>query len=254
MTNPTNESEYQSSLNERSLLVFFSAIALGLFAAVLILPSWLPGLATSLAGTDPKAFWYLSRATAFVAMGMLWASMMLGVGITNKAARLWPGAPAAFALHEYFSLLGLAFAAFHGLILLGDHYSQYTLVQLLVPFAAGQYHPFWVGLGQLGFYAWAIITGSFYVRKSIGQKTWRVLHAPPRPDRGDGYWPRLGAGFLLDHRRQFPVPVHLPGGQQPGRKNREDAEKPRRVNQTRSHDFPFHENPWEGFFVFHRII
>jgi predicted ferric reductase len=176
MTNPTNESEYQSSLNERSLLVFFSAIALGLFAAVLILPSWLPGLATSLAGTDPKAFWYLSRATAFVAMGMLWASMMLGVGITNKAARLWPGAPAAFALHEYFSLLGLAFAAFHGLILLGDHYSQYTLVQLLVPFAAGQYHPFWVGLGQLGFYAWAIITGSFYVRKSIGQKTWRVLH------------------------------------------------------------------------------
>jgi predicted ferric reductase len=176
MTNPTNESEYQSALNERSLLVFFSAIALGLFAAVLILPSWLPGLATSLAGTDPKAFWYLSRATAFVAMGMLWASMMLGVGITNKAARLWPGAPAAFALHEYFSLLGLAFAAFHGLILLGDHYSQYTLVQLLVPFAAGQYHPFWVGLGQLGFYAWAIITGSFYVRKSIGQKTWRVLH------------------------------------------------------------------------------
>jgi predicted ferric reductase len=176
MTNPTNESEYQSAVNERSLLVFFSAIALGLFAAVLILPGWLPGLATSLAGTDPKAFWYLSRATAFVAMGMLWASMILGVGITNKAARLWPGAPAAFALHEYFSLLGLAFAAFHGLILLGDHYSHYNLVQLLVPFAAGQYHPFWVGLGQLGFYAWAIITGSFYVRKSIGQKTWRVLH------------------------------------------------------------------------------
>jgi predicted ferric reductase len=176
VTNHTDQPEYQSVLDERSLLVFFSALAVGLIATALILPAWLPGLANSLTGSDPKAYWDLSRATAFVAMGMLWASMMLGVGITNKMARLWPGAPAAFALHEYLSLLGLAFAAFHGLILLGDHYSQYALAQLLVPFAAGQYRPFWVGLGQLGFYAWAIITGSFYVRKHIGQKTWRVLH------------------------------------------------------------------------------
>ncbi len=151
-------------------------MALGVAAAVLVLPNWLPGLAGSLAGAEPKAYWYLSRATAFVAMGLLWASMMLGVGITNKLARLWPGAPAAFALHEYLSLLGLGFAAFHALILLGDHFSNFSLVQLLMPFATSGYHPFWVGLGQLAFYAWALLVASFYIRQHIGQRTWRLLH------------------------------------------------------------------------------
>jgi predicted ferric reductase len=177
LTNPQpNEQDYESSLTGQSLLVLLIAAVLGMLAAVLILPNWLPGLAGSLAGPQPKVFWYLSRATALVAMGLLWASMMLGVGISNKMARLWPGAPAAFALHEYLSLLGLGFAAFHALILLGDHYSNFSLLQLLVPFATWGYRPFWVGLGQLGFYAWAILAGSFYVRKRIGQRTWRLLH------------------------------------------------------------------------------
>jgi predicted ferric reductase len=176
MTNTNQAPEYESSLSGQSLLILFLALPLGILAAVLVLPNWLPGMAASLSGEAPKVFWYLSRATAFVAMGLLWISMMLGVGITNKMARLWPGSPAAFAIHEYVSLLGLGVAFFHGLILIGDAYSNYSLVQLLVPFTAGQYHPFWVGLGQLGFYAWAVLVGSFYVRKGIGQKTWRALH------------------------------------------------------------------------------
>ena len=91
-------------------------------------------------------------------------------------ARLWPGSPAAFALHEYLSLLGHSFAGFHALILLGDHYTNFSLLQVLLPFATWNYKPVWVGLGQLGFYAWGLVAISFYVRKRIGQNTWRVLH------------------------------------------------------------------------------
>jgi predicted ferric reductase len=156
--------------------MLLTAAALGLLAALLVMPTWLPGLTGSLTGSEPKAYWYLSRATALVAFGILWASMMLGVGITNKMARLWPGSPAAFALHEYLSLLGLSFAGFHALILLGDHYTNFSLLQVLLPFATWNYKPVWVGLGQLGFYAWGLVAISFYVRKRIGQNTWRVLH------------------------------------------------------------------------------
>ena len=163
-------------MNSQAGVAILIAAALGITAAVLVLPNWLPGLAGSMVGSNPKVFWYLSRSTALVSMGILWASMMLGVGITNKMARLWPGAPAAFALHEYLSLLGLGFAAFHGLILLGDHYAKFSLAQILVPFTTSSFHPFWVGLGQLGFYTWALVTASFYVRKYIGQGTWRTLH------------------------------------------------------------------------------
>jgi predicted ferric reductase len=62
------------------------------------------------------------------------------------------------------------------LILLGDHYAKFSLAQILIPFTTSSFHPFWVGLGQLGFYAWALVTASFYVRKYIGQGVWRMLH------------------------------------------------------------------------------
>jgi predicted ferric reductase len=70
----------------------------------------------------------------------------------------------------------MAFALFHALVLLGDHYINFTLAQVLMPFATVGYRPFWVGVGQLGFYLWTIIVISFYIRPVIGQKTWRALH------------------------------------------------------------------------------
>src|SRR6266498_1247937 len=173
---PPLENEYESSVNIQCFLMIMLAMIVGLTAAILVLPTWLPNMATSLIGTDPKVFWYLSRATAFVSLSILWLSMALGLGITNKMARLWPGAPAAFAVHEYVSLLGLAFALFHAVILLGDHYINFTVAQIFMPFATVNYRPTWVGIGQIGFYVWLIVALSFYVRSSIGQKTWRVLH------------------------------------------------------------------------------
>lgn len=175
--NSSDQNEFnESSVNIQSFLTVLSAMTIGLLIAVLVLPSWLPNMSFSLGGGAPKAYWYLSRATAFVALSLLWLSMALGLGITNKMARLWPGAPAAFALHEYVSLLGLAFAVFHAIVILGDHYINFTLLQLLIPFSTADYRPFWVGVGQLGFYLWAILALSFYIRPAIGQKTWRVLH------------------------------------------------------------------------------
>jgi predicted ferric reductase len=172
----TTEVEYESTLSIQAFLVFVLAIFFGFVAAAYVLPVWLPGLAGSFTGANPKAYWYLSRGAGFVALGLLWLSMMLGIGVTNKMARLWPGVPPAMAIHEYTGLLGLFFVAFHALILLGDQYSKYRLVQLLIPFGSVQYRPTWVALGQLGFYAWLIIALTFYVRRVIGRKTWRVIH------------------------------------------------------------------------------
>ena len=173
---PTDANEYESSVNIQTFLLFMMAMAVGLLVAVVLLPTWMPNLAFSLSGAEPKAYWYLSRATAFVSLSLLWVSMALGLGVTNKMARFWPGAPAAFAIHEYVSLLGLAFAMFHALVILGDKYIGFTLTQLLVPFSTIDYKPLWVGLGQIGFYTWAIVALSFYIRSRIGQKTWRLLH------------------------------------------------------------------------------
>jgi predicted ferric reductase len=168
--------EVESSLSFQAIMVFLLAIFFGLVVAAYVLPLWLPGIAGSFTGSNPKAYWYLSRGSGFVALGLLWLSMMLGVGMTNKMARFWPGIPPAMAIHEYTGLLGLFFVGFHALVLLGDKYSNYQLAQLLMPFGSVQYRPTWVALGQLGFYAWFIIVLAFYIRRGIGKKTWRVIH------------------------------------------------------------------------------
>ena len=172
----SSPAEYESSVNIQSFMLLLLAMTVGLLLALLILPNWLPNLAFSLGGEAPKAYWYLSRATAFASLSLLWLSMALGIGITNKMARSWPGAAAAFAIHEYVSLVGLAFAAFHALVILGDHYINFTLLQILIPFTTADYRPLWVGIGQVGFYVWLIVALTFYIRSLIGQKTWRWLH------------------------------------------------------------------------------
>ncbi len=173
--NPQNEFDH-SSLSLMSVASLFIAMALGIFGAIIFAPSWIPNVAQTLVGPDPKAYWYLSRGSAFVALGLLWLSVMLGLLITNKVSKYWPGAAAAFAVHEYVSLLGIAFALFHALILMGDRYINYQLAQILVPFGSVNYHPFWVGIGQIGFYIWVIVAFSFYMRHLIGPKTWRAIH------------------------------------------------------------------------------
>jgi predicted ferric reductase len=158
------------------LLLGGLAILAGTVLAAIFLPEWLPGLTTSLTGDSPKAFWYLSRGSAMIGFVLLWASMAFGLIITNRMARLWPGGPIALDIHQYLSLVGLGFGLFHGTILLGDHYIHETISQILLPFANHVYKPFWVGLGQLGFYLWALLVGSFYIRKRIGGRTWRMIH------------------------------------------------------------------------------
>ncbi len=132
--------------------------------------------ALSAALIGPHSAWYLSRASAFVAYVLLWWSMLLGLAITNRMARAWPGGPTAADLHEHASLLGLGFGLLHGLVLLGDKYIGYTLPQILIPFAGAAYRPLWVGLGQIGLYLMALVTFSFYVRRWIGARAWRLIH------------------------------------------------------------------------------
>lgn len=157
-------------------MVLMAAAAFGLVYALLN-PGTLRALLDSLAGTQPKVFWYLSRASAFVAFGLLWMSMVLGLAITNRLARLWPGGLTYTALHEHTSVLGLAFGVVHALFLLGDRYIGYTLPQLLLPFGNLDYRPAWVALGQAGLYLLIPVTLSFYLRRSLGPKMWRLVHA-----------------------------------------------------------------------------
>jgi predicted ferric reductase len=154
------------------LLALVGGAALG--ALVLLALGADPG--ASLLGAEPKGFWYLSRASALVAFALLWLATALGLLITNKLARLWPGGPLAFDLHQYASGLGLLVGLAHAAPLLGDHYIGYTPVRLLIPFGGGTYRPLWVGLGQVAAYLLVGLWASSRLRLRIGQRWWRRIH------------------------------------------------------------------------------
>lgn len=172
LSTPTSPS--QPAAPWKGVLAIAGAALVGAILAVWLLPMLMPSLQAGAASS--KTPWHLSRAAGVVGYLLLWLSMALGVSISSRLARLWPGGPTAFDLHQFSGLLGLAFSAFHGLILIGDSYIDYTLAQILIPFTSGNYRPLATGLGQVAFYLALATSFSFYLRKRIGQKTWRLLH------------------------------------------------------------------------------
>ncbi len=177
-TKPTQDitDSIPQAVRAKDLLIILLVIVAAVLFVINLLPQWLPALTSSVSGSEPKVYWFLSRGSAITAYWLLWLSVAIGVGITNKMAQAWPGILPAYEVHQFASLLGLAFALFHGLILTGDAYINISIVQALIPFSTQSYRPNWVGIGQVVFYVWALIALSFYVRKRIGKKTWRTLH------------------------------------------------------------------------------
>ena len=168
--------QIKPSISLGAFILLILATIGGAAAAILVLPAWIPGMSASITGEQPKVFWYLSRSSAIIAYFLLWASMVLGVSVTNKAAAIWPGLPTAIDLHQYFTILGLVFALFHGIILIGDGYLLLTPAQIFTPFGITNYRPVYVGIGQTAFYIWILITATFYIRKKLSTRAWRFIH------------------------------------------------------------------------------
>ncbi|MBI4771872.1 MAG: hypothetical protein HY784_16030 [Chloroflexi bacterium] len=60
--------------------------------------------------------------------------------------------------------------------MIGDHYIHFSPARVLIPFASADYRPLWVGLGQIGFYLMGGVGLSFYVRRRMGARLWRLIH------------------------------------------------------------------------------
>jgi len=158
-----------------------AAVSLLTMGMVRTLPAIMPTLAGGAANQlqvmglplapDTQAYWYMARAGGIVAYLLLWLGSLWGVLMSTKLTKgLY-----VFGLHEFLPILAMIFATLHALVLLGDHYIGFDLLQLAVPFTAS-YRPLWTGLGTLALYLGTAVAASFYVRQWIGRRTWRTLH------------------------------------------------------------------------------
>ncbi|MGD0122342.1 MAG: ferric reductase-like transmembrane domain-containing protein [Candidatus Limnocylindrales bacterium] len=119
--------------------------------------------------------WYSVRALGFLAYFVLAASVLYGLLLSTKILDTIAHRPVSFALHKDLAIVALILATLHGALLVFDQSFDFTPRSVIVPFAS-PYSPITVGIGQLTFYASFVVTASFYVRRHIGQRAWRLLH------------------------------------------------------------------------------
>lgn len=130
---------------------------------------------SALGGPDANVPWFITRSSGLVAYLLLWLSTLWGLVLSSKAFDPLLERLFNFDLHEYVSLLAIAFLAVHMGALLWDAYEPFTVSELAIPFVS-EYRPIWTGLGIIGFYLILLVTITFYLRRRLSYRVFRSLH------------------------------------------------------------------------------
>jgi predicted ferric reductase len=163
-------------LNPRTGLVRWGlpAIAIGIMIGG-TLPSALSGLVTAMEANPGSVPWLFERLFAFMAYIALTLSVVYGLLLSTKILDAIAHRPVNFSLHQDLAAFGLGLAGIHGVLLGLDTSVPFSMAQILVPGLA-PHAPLAVAAGQVALYLMAVVTGSFYLRRRIGQRAWRTLH------------------------------------------------------------------------------
>ena len=152
-----------------------SLVVSALVGGALAAAGFVVGVGATGVAAGTTSFWYLSRASGFVAYLLLWGSVVWGLLLSTGTGRAWIRPPQMLDAHQFLSSVSVGFASFHGLVLMGDRYIRFPLQAVIVPFAAS-YEPLLVACGQIAIWLAMLLIVSFHVRRRIGGRTWRRLH------------------------------------------------------------------------------
>ncbi len=133
-------------------------------------------LDTLFAANTVQALWYVTRAAGLMAYFLLWLSTAWGLAVSSKIFDPLLHRAFTYDMHQFISLLAIGFTFLHVAVLLGDRYLPFSIAAALIPFIA-PYRPLWVGVGTLGLYLTLLVSITFYLRRWIGQKTFRAIHS-----------------------------------------------------------------------------
>jgi predicted ferric reductase len=165
----------------------------GLLATVSLLMLVTASLASLLGWELSPLTWYLARASGVTLYLLLWASTMLGLGLSTHFLDGMLKRGDVFSLHAYLTALALSFLGVHVLTLAADQYTAFTLADLLIPFHSGMREP-WTGLGVIGGWLMVAISLSFPLRKLTGYRFWRKAHWLTLPLMLIGFMHGIGSG------------------------------------------------------------
>jgi methionine sulfoxide reductase heme-binding subunit len=147
--------------------------------------------------SDPSThlFWITSRAAGTTALVLSSAAVGVGLamgrriparksdavparksdGLPAGAASRLGGAPERRTIHETLALATMVAIAVHGLALVGDGYLRPSLLDVSVPLIFS-YKTLWTSLGIISAWGLIFLGLSYYLRRRIGMRRWRIIH------------------------------------------------------------------------------
>lgn len=128
-----------------------------------------------LATNSVHVTWYITRAAGLTAYLLLWLSTVWGLAVSSKIFDPVLHRIFTYDFHQFISLLAIGFTILHIVVLTVDQYLPFSIDQLLIPFTS-TYRPLWTGIGVIALYLTLLVTITFYIRRWIGNKAFRVIH------------------------------------------------------------------------------
>lgn len=124
-------------------------------------------------------FWITSRAAGTTALILSSAAVSMGLVMGVKSRARANGAkvsaPERRSIHESLALATMVAIAVHRLSLIGDSYLHASLIDVTVPFVSS-YKTLPTSLGIVAGWGLVLFGLSYYLRRRIGIKRWRLIH------------------------------------------------------------------------------
>lgn len=125
---------------------------------------------------NPQLWWYVARASGIVAWALLAGSVWLGLALSSRALGRRPAPAWLLDLHRAVGGLAVVFTGVHLAALLLDDAVTFRLVDLVVPMTA-EWRPGAVAWGVVALWLLLAVEVSSLLRRRLGARTWRRIHA-----------------------------------------------------------------------------
>jgi len=140
-----------------------------------------------------QGWWIISRSSAMVAFVLVTASVFLGLTMAGKPLREPQFTKTMRALHEQTALAALVAIGIHVVAVFADPWLKPGVAGVAIPFVLSL-NRFWNGIGVIAAYLAFLLGLSFYLRRHIGAKRWRMAHRATIVVYVLGLFHALGAG------------------------------------------------------------
>src|SRR5436190_23802312 len=124
---------------------------------------------------DAEITWYVARSSGLVAWSLILTTIVWGLLLATKVLGNRPTPAWLLSLHRYLGALALVFLGVHVGAILLDSYTDFSVVNVLVPFTSS-WDPVAVAWGIVGMYLLVAIEITSLVRNRMSRRKWHAVH------------------------------------------------------------------------------